>query len=118
MATNIKIRLFQVVRSTAQNEAIVTNDVSRLSTQDVQKVIALRWKVEQFHREIKQTTGIQQCQCRNHRAWRTHIAVANLLWLRLNKVAHDMGKTIYNIKNTLLDEYMKVQLKAPNRRFA
>ena len=27
-------------------------------------VCGLRWKIEQFHRETKQVTGLEGCQCR------------------------------------------------------
>ncbi|WP_346015781.1 transposase [Paraburkholderia sp. PGU19] len=34
----------------------------------------LRWKIEQFHREIKQITGLARCQCRKEHIQRNHIA--------------------------------------------
>ena len=30
-------------------------------------VCKIRWKIEEFHREIKQLTGIESCQCRKAR---------------------------------------------------
>lgn len=115
---DINMKLFRIVRSTTEFETIVTNDVSQSSAQDAQKVVALRWKVEQFHREIKQTTGIEACQCRNHRSQRTHIAVCMLVWLKLTDIAQKAKISVYRLKNSLLDEYMKIQLKSPAIRFA
>lgn len=114
----ITMRLFRIVRFTTEHETIVTNDVAQSSAKDVQKVVALRWKVEQFHREIKQTTGIEACQCRNHRSQRTHIAVCMLVWLKLSQYARQAKTSLYRIKNSLLDDYMKAQLRAPTFRFA
>jgi len=37
---------------------IVTNDLSQNSTDEVQEANAVRWKVEEFHRGVKQT-GIE-----------------------------------------------------------
>ena len=39
-----------------------------------QQVCKIRWKIEEFHREIKQLTGIESCQCRKARLQRNHIA--------------------------------------------
>ena len=113
-----RMRLFRIVRFTTEHETIVTNDVAQSSAQDVQKVVALRWKVEQFHREIKQITGIEACQCRNHRSQRTHIAVCMLVWLKISEYAKKAKCSLYRIKNSLLDEYMKTQLRSPTFRFA
>jgi hypothetical protein len=52
----------------------VTNDLSQDSTQDTQEVRGVRWKIEEFHREAKQLTGIESCQCRASRIQRNHIA--------------------------------------------
>ena len=37
----------------------------------------MRWKIEQFHRELKQTTGIEKNQCRKARIQCNHIACAS-----------------------------------------
>ncbi len=112
------LKLFSIVRSTTEREEIVTNDLSMCSAEDVQKVIALRWKIEQFHREIKQTTGIEKCQCRAHRAWRNHITVAMCVWQRLETLAAHAKTNVYSIKKAMLDQYMTQQLRAPLLRFA
>ena len=114
----VNVKLFLVVRSTTQNETIITNDRAQLSTSVTQHVVSRRWKVEQFHRELKQTTGIERCQCRKQRAQRTHIAVSMLVWLKLTQYAHRMKSNIYQLKQGLLDDYMKLQLKSPALRFA
>lgn len=113
----ITMKAFQVVRSTTQNETIVTNDVASLSTDVVQEVVSHRWKVEQFHRELKQTTGVQNCQCRNHRAIRTHIAMSMLVWLKFTDIARAKESNIYQLKQGLLDQYIIQQLKSPVHRF-
>ena len=47
------------------------------STTAVKTVCALRWKIEQFHRELKQLTGIESCQCRRAQIQRNHIEECN-----------------------------------------
>jgi hypothetical protein len=67
-----KGKLFRVTVSTDRTEFIVTNDISQNSTEVVQQVCKVRWKVEEFHRELKQLTGVESCQCRKGRIQRNH----------------------------------------------
>jgi DDE superfamily endonuclease len=108
-----QVKLFRLVLSTKRTDYIATNDFAQDSTQDTQDVCALRWKIEQFHRETKQTTGIEGCQCRLARIQRNHIACAILVWVRLKQVAQDTASTLYQLKHGLLDDYMRSQLRSP-----
>jgi len=108
-----RVTLFRLPLSTERTDYIVTNDVAQTSAQDTQEVCALRWKVEQFHREAKQITGIERCQCRLSRIQRNHIGCAILVWVRLKQVAHDTASTVYRVKHGLLDDYMVAQLRSP-----
>jgi len=114
----VRVKFFRVVRSTTETETIVTNDCAQSSAAVIQDVVSHRWKVEQFHRELKQTTGIEACQCRKHRAQRTHIAVCMLVWLKLTEYAHRAKTTVYQLKQGLLDDYIKQELLSPKLRFA
>jgi len=109
-----KVKLFRVVVSSKRTEWIVTNDLSRDSTQDTQEVRGVRWKIEEFHREAKQLTGIESCQCRASRIQRNHIACALLVWSRLKHLAYQSVQTIYQIKRGLLRDYLVQQLKNPS----
>jgi hypothetical protein len=109
-----KVKLFRVAVSSNRTEWIVTNDLSQDSTQDTQEVRGVRWKIEEFHREAKQLTGIESCQCRASRIQRNHIACALLVWSRLKSLAYQSGQTIYRIKRSLLHDYLVQQLKNPS----
>jgi len=58
--------------------SVATNDLSEDSTDVVQQVCGIRWKIEEFHRELKQLTG-EACQCRKARLQRNHIGCAMLV---------------------------------------
>ena len=73
----------------------------------------IRWKLEPFHRESKQVTGLEHCQCRKQRAQRNHIACAILVWVQLNKYAQETSKTIYQLKEGLLSNYMRQEMEKP-----
>ena len=110
-----KVKLFRVVVSSNRTEWIVTNDLSRDSAQDTQEVRGgVRWKIEEFHREARQLTGIESCQCRASRIQRNHIGCALLVWSRLKSLAYQSGESIYRIKGGLLHDYLVQQLKNPS----
>ena len=108
-----KVHLFRVVLSPQHTDYVVTNDLTQDDTQAVQDAGALRWQIEQFHRETKQGTGLESCQCRKARIVRNHIACAILVWVRLKQVAQETRQTIYKVKHGLLSDYLRQQLKAP-----
>ena len=114
------MKLFRVAVAPCRTDWVVTNDLAQDSDHAVQEVCGMRWKIEQFHRELKQTTGIEKNQCRKARIQRNHIACAMLVWRRLTDIAHQTQQTVYRIKHGLLDNYLCQQLKNPSvkMRFA
>jgi Transposase DDE domain len=108
-----KVKLFRVTVSTNRTDFVVTNDLTQDSTDVTQEVCGTRWKIEEFHRELKQLTGVEACQCRKGRIQRNHIACALLVWSRLKTMAYQTGRTVYQIKHGLLSDYLIAQLKHP-----
>lgn len=108
-----KVKCFRVVLSTKRTDYVVTNDLAQASTTAAQEACGWRWKIEQFHREAKQVTGIEKCQCRKARIVRNHIGCAMLVWVRLKQVAEETKQTIYQVKFGLLSEYLRQHLKSP-----
>jgi len=102
--------------STNRTDWVVSNDLAQDSTLGVQNACALRWKIEQFHREIKQLTGLEKCQCRKARIQRNHIACAVLVWIRLTQIARKTYKTVYQIKHDMLSNYLRQELRSPSVR--
>lgn len=108
-----KVKLFRVVVSKNRTDWVVTNDLAQNSLDATQKACRTRWKIEQFHRELKQLTGVEKCQCRKARIQRNHIACAVLVWNRLTEVARKANSTIYAVKRGLLTNYLRQELKTP-----
>ena len=109
-----KVKVFRVVLSTQRTDYVVTNEMAQDNVEVVHDLCGFRWKVEQFHRETKQLTGIEGNQCRKARSVRNHIGCAMLVWVRLKKVAIETHRTIYRVKHDLLDEYLRQQLNSPD----
>ncbi|MGZ8095090.1 MAG: IS701 family transposase [Methylosarcina sp.] len=111
-----KVQLFRVEVSTHRTDGVVTNDRTQHSAAAAQQACGYRWKIEQLHREGKQVTGLERCQCRKARIQRNHIACALLVWGRLKQFAYATGRTVYQLKQSLLDDYLCQQLKNPSLR--
>ena len=109
-----KVRLFRVEVSTHRTDWVVTNDQTQDATEATQEACGFRWKIEQLHREGKQVTGLERCQCRKARIQRNHIGCAFLVWVRLKALAAQTGRTVYQLKYGLLDDYLIQQLKSPS----
>ena len=111
--TNHTVHLFRVAVSTHRTDGIVTNDQTQDSTAATQEVCGYRWKIEQLHREGKQVTGLERCQCRKARIQRNHIGCALLVWVRLKDLATATGRTVYQLNHGLLDDYLTQQIRNP-----
>ena len=109
-----QVKLFRIVSDTGRTEYIVTNDLSQSDASATKKACQVRWKIEQLHREIKQVTGIDKCQCRKLRAQRNHIACCLQVWVCLKRAARKATQTIYELKHSLLDDYITQQLANPS----
>ena len=109
-----KVKLFRVEVSSNRTDWVVTNDLAQDSTRGTQNVCALRWKIEQFHRELKQLTGVEKCQARKSRVQRNHVACAVLVWIRLTAIARKVGTNIYRLKEEMLSNYLRQELRSPS----
>ncbi len=111
--------MFQLSVHKNRTDYVVTNDFDQINTsEDATKACAIRWKIEQYHREVKQTTGIGKCQARNTKAQRKHIMTAILAWLVLSAQAHTMKKNIYEVKNESLKNFQALLWRQPYIAFS
>ena len=108
-----QVKVFRLASDSGRTEYIATNDLSQSDTKATRQNSRLRWKIEQLHRELKQTTGIGECQCRKPRAQRNHIACCLWVWVSLTGTARAAGQTVYQLKESLLDDYIRQQLQKP-----
>jgi hypothetical protein len=110
-----KVRLFKVVATNGDIDWVITNDLqSSMTTQVVQDVDKVRWHIEQLHRELKQLTGTEKCQCRKQRSQRNHFACCYHAWLSLKVKSKQLGTTLYALKQDLLYEYLRAELRDPH----
>lgn len=118
MPSKIPVKVFSVSISTNRTDYVVTNDLEQCCADDTKKICAIRWYVEQFHRELKQLTGVEKCQCRKQRIQRNHIACAVQVWIFLKRMAYKTGKTVYEIKKNLMADYLTNALVNPSLKMS
>jgi hypothetical protein len=74
------VTVFKFVAKNGRIDYVSTN-MENPTREGVQKIIEARWSIEVYHRELKQTCGIERCQARTGRAQRNHICLSILVWL-------------------------------------
>lgn len=108
------LKLFKLVDTNGDIEWVITNNLTEDFTRlRAIEAIQVRWQVEEFHREFKQLTGSEKCQCRKARSQRNHLACCYSAWVAIKVKAQKIGKTVYQLKNGLFADYLKSQLKNP-----
>ena len=108
------LKLFKLVATNGDVEWVITNNLTEDFTRlRAIEAIQVRWQVEEFHREFKQLTGSEKCQCRKARSQRNHLACCYSGWVAIKVKAQEMRKTVYQLRNGLFADYLKSQLKNP-----
>lgn len=115
---DMSVKLYKVPVSTNRTDYVLTNDMSENTTENIATKQKMRWNIECFHREIKQLTGIEKCQCRKALAQRTHIFCAMLVWNKIKTMAYETFKTAYQIKNMAFSQFLYMRLSTQSMFFA
>jgi hypothetical protein len=107
-----KILLFKLVRPDDDIEYLATNDLS-LSILDIRNAAARRWRVEEYHRGVKQLTAASRCQARNDRSQRNHIFCSIFAFLALEKRRLETGISCYVSKQQIIAFAIQKYLEQP-----
>lgn len=75
------IMVYRFEAKNGRTDYIGTN-LENLTGNKVADLVKRRWSIEVFHRELKQTCGLENCQSRAGRAQRNHIGFSILTWIR------------------------------------
>ncbi len=115
--TSKLVKLFKIIVSTDRTDYIITNDMTIDDQNVIKSVNGMRWNIESFHKEIKQITGIESCQCRKNRSQRNHINLALRAWIYIKQQAVKLKATVYKLKQNQLDEYYISTMNNPILKF-
>lgn len=71
-----------------------------------------RWKIEEFHEGLKQTTGAGNCSAQRAHAQRLHIFSSMVAFLKLEAIRQKTGETWYEQKAAIVRPAMRAYLVA------
>jgi hypothetical protein len=104
------ITVFRFVSTERRTDYVGTNLEN--STRD--QIIALvkkRWEIEVFHRELKQTCGLEHCQARTSRAQRNHIVLCVRTWINQAALRKQFNISFYQQQWNIIKDAIALQMK-------
>lgn len=89
----------------------VSTNMENPTREQVKRITDARWSVEVYHREIKQTCGIERCQARTGRAQRNPIFLAIAAWFQQHKLRVTGHVTLYQQNWSVIKNAIQAQIK-------
>jgi putative transposase len=111
------IRVFRVVARNGDTDYWATNDLDMDALTRLQYG-EFSWRVEEYHRGIKQFCGVEGCQARRAIAQRNHIGLSIRAFLRLEGHCFSLGISWFQAKLDIIRDAVKTYLAHPNIRLA
>jgi putative transposase len=109
------IRVFRVVARDGDTDHWATNDLgmdalTRLKYGD------FSWRIEEYHRGIKQFCGVERCQARRAQAQRNHIGWSIRAFLRMECHCFALGISWFQAKLDVIRHAVRTYLANPSMR--
>ena len=101
----------QVVKNGDNDEStylyLITNDID-LSSNEVLEIYKRRWKVEEYHKSLKQNLKIEHSPTKVETSQRNHIHLAVCGFIKLEKLRLNYKMNHFAIKEKIYIEALKV----------
>lgn len=104
------ITVYRFVAKNGRTDYIGTN-MENPTREKVEHLVKMRWSIEVYHRELKQTCGVERCQSRTGRAQRNHIGFSVLSWIRQTKRRSVSHISLYQQQWDVIKEAIAMNLK-------
>jgi hypothetical protein len=104
------ITVYRLVTKDGRTEYQGTN-MDKPTRELILTYVGRRWSIEVFHREMKQTCGLECCQSRAKRAQRNHICLSVLAWIQRAKQRSELDISMYQQKWNVVKPAINYQLK-------
>ncbi len=109
------IRVFRVVATDGDAEHWATNDLG-MDALTRRKYGEFSWRIEEYHRGIKQFCGVERCQARRAKAQRNHIGLSIRAFLRMECHCFALGLSWFQAKLDVIRDAVRSYLANPSRR--
>ena len=106
------IKVFKMVAQDGDIEYWATNDL-QMSEVSRAAIARARWKIEAYHRGLKQYCGVERAQVRQERSIRNHIGLAIRAFLRLELARLKSERSWHESKTSIVREAVRAYLAAP-----
>jgi len=108
------IKVFKIFsQAKGEIEYMATNNLE-YTREDIKRVAAQRWKIEEYHRGLKQTTGIEKCQARTQRSQRNHIFCSIVSFVALELHRRKKQISWYQAKKQIIQDAMRQYMLKPS----
>jgi putative transposase len=107
------VRVFRTVARNGDAEYWLTNDTG-LSPLGRLAFAELAWAVEEYHRGLKQFTGVERCQTRMATAQRNHIGWSIRAFVRLEYHRFTTGISWFEAKMRIIRDAVRAYLTRPS----
>jgi putative transposase len=109
------IRVFRVVATNGDTDHWASSDLgmdelTRLKYGD------FAWRIEEYHRGIKQFCGVERCQARRAKAQRNHIGLSIRAFLRMECHCFALGISWFQAKLEVIRNAVRTYLANPSMR--
>ena len=104
------ITVFRFVANNGRTDYFGTN-IENITREKITSLIRSRWEIEVFHRELKQTCGLECSQARTSRSQRNHIVLSVLSWIKKAEVRRMQNITFYQQKWNIVKRAIAIQLQ-------
>jgi hypothetical protein len=106
------IKLFGIIDKAGTIEYWATNhldmdDLKRLQLSE------FSWKIEEYHRNLKQFCGVERSQVRAARAQRNHIGLAIRTFLRFSVCSFKTGLSCFELKYRIIRDAVRKYMEHP-----
>lgn len=110
-----KVNVFRTVAPNGDATHWATND---LGLDEAGRLVfaELSWSIEEYHRGLKQFTGVERCQVRSARGQRNHIGLAIRAFVRLEYHRFTTGITWFAAKTAIVRDAVRAYLAVPKYR--
>lgn len=104
------IWIFRFVAKNGRTDYFGTN-IQNPTREYVESLVKRRWEIEVFHRELKQTCGLEHCQAYTSRAQRNHIVQSVLSWIKQAELRKTKQISFYRQQWDVIKEAIAKQMK-------
>lgn len=104
------VNVFRFVAKNGRTDYFGTS-IENPTKEQVKTLVRKRWEIEVFHRELKQTCGLECCQARTSRSQRNHIVLSVLTWIKQADVRRKQQISFYQQQWDVVKYAITRQLK-------